>query len=96
MKAGNRLLVAGLATLGMFGGHSISAAVNQASRQVAVSAATNAREIRSDSFGGIGSGLLDQVLRQAYTAKDWGMSRACARMVRKNKLRRRGLGGQKI
>ena len=31
-----------------------------------------------------------------YRPEDWGTSRACAKMVRKNRLRRAGLGGDHI
>lgn len=47
---------------------------------------------REDDFGGLGT----YPRQRGFTPKDWGMSQACARMVRKNKLRKLGISGQRI
>jgi hypothetical protein len=44
----------------------------------------------------IGYGIAPSSLRYGNTPADWGRSAACARMVRKSRLRRLGWGGDKI
>lgn len=63
---------------------------------VAVKNGQTTKELREDYFGGYGKGLLDAIKRDnGNTPKQWGMSRACARMVRKNKLIRYGVAQSK-
>ena len=76
----------------------ISAAQPDAKRDAQTpAAATASNEIRADAFGGgfdIGGALLRE--RAGHSPKDWGMSRACARMVRKNRMIRAGIKTAKI
>ena len=85
MKSGFRTILA--ATLGAFGlgaGHSVAAASSSA-RTIAVAKASeqSSREIVADQIGG---SILRGLFRNNGTPPDvWGRSRACARMVARNR-----------
>lgn len=99
MKQTPRLLLAAAAALGLAGGASSAVArtANESRQHVAVRNGTTNREIKADAFGGYAAGLLGALMRDGgHSPKDWGMSRACARMVRKNRLHRKGVGHARI
>lgn len=74
------LLAAGLGAIGL-GGHKTQAMP------------LHAMPLPDHSFGG-GASFLPK--SPSPTPKEWGMSTACAKMVRKNRLRRAGVAGQRI
>lgn len=84
MRGAFRSFIAGaLAFVGIGAGHTAAAASNS-SRVVAVAKASQdtSREIEADRVGGVLRGLM----RDTGTPPDvWGRSRACARMVARNR-----------
>ena len=85
MKGAFRALVAGtMAAFGLGAGHTAAAASSTA-RVVAVAKASeqSSREIVADQIGG---SILRGLFRNNGTPPDvWGRSRACARMVARNR-----------
>jgi hypothetical protein len=96
------LLIAAAAVLGLGAGQatSSSAPVRSAEQQQAGAALKNGgstKEIKEDHFGGYAGGLLRGLMRdRGNTPRDWGMSKACARMVRKNRMHRMGISHARI
>jgi hypothetical protein len=83
-----RLCIAGLAALGLAGAPT-AAQQGNTSRVVGVAKGgqQTTREIEQDMFGGIGPSLARGLLSGGGCPPDiWGRSRACARMVRKNRI----------
>ena len=92
------MIIAAIAALGLGGGHVVPANVAanaQQSRQLAaIKNGQTTRQIEADHFGGYASGILSALLRDNGTPPHvWGVSRACVRMMRKNRMRRAGVGG---
>lgn len=96
---GNRLIIAALAILGLGGSQSVAAAqrADQTRQAAAVKNGQTTRQIEADHFGGYVGGIMNALHRNTGTPPDvWGRSAACARMVRKNKLRSMGISAQRI
>lgn len=94
-----RALIATLAALGMGGQHT-AAVAHAASQTRQVSAVNNGqttRQIKEDHFGGYSGSIFRGFMRdRGHTPYEWGTSRACAQMVRKNRMRRKGIAGSRI
>jgi hypothetical protein len=96
----SRFLIAAAAVLGLGAGQMASQATHRPAEQRQIAAIKNGmstREIKEDQFGGYTGGMLNALMRDnGCPPKDWGMSRQCSRMVRKNRLHRMGLSHAKI
>lgn len=97
----SRFLIAAAAVLGLGAGQMTSTAAQlrptEQRQLAAVKNGMTAREIKEDHFGGYAGGMLASLMRDnGCPPKDWGMSRQCARMVRKNKLHRMGISHARI
>jgi len=69
----------------------------QSHRVAAIRNGQTTRQIERDHFGGYASGILSELMRnRGNSPRDWGMSQACRRMVRKNRMHRLGVGHAKI
>lgn len=97
----SRILIAAAAVLGLGIGQTASQ-VQQLrpteQRQLnAVNNGQTTRLIEADHFGRYGAGMLRAIMRDGgHTPYEFGISQACARLRRQNKMRRCGLGGQRI
>lgn len=88
-----RILIASVAALSLGYGQQATA---HSSRQ-AVALHNGQRAIQADIFGRYSGGLGQAFLRGSGCPPYlWGISRACARMVRSNRLRRAGVAGHRI
>ena len=86
-----RILIAVAALLGFGTSQALARTTASVSRPLLAAAAQTVatRELQSDDFGGYGNGLFAGLYQsRGNSPRDWGMSRACARMVRKNRLAR--------
>jgi hypothetical protein len=95
----NHALIATLAVLGMGGQQ--AAAVSQSAAQtrqiVAAKNGQTTRQLEADHFGGYVGGIKRALMRDNGNPPHlWGMSKACAQMVRHRRMRRLGIGGQRI
>ena len=93
---GKRLLIAALAMMGMIGGTAIPTRANEQS-PVAIRNGMDTRRIEADHFGDYMEGMLGALWRNTGNPPDiWGRSRAYARMVRKSRMHRMGIGHARI
>ena len=95
-----RALIASIAALGIGFGQNARAANNQGqqSRQMAaIKNGQTTRQIEADHFGNYFGGIGRALMRDGgHTPYEWGISVACRRMVRKNRMHRAGIGHAKI
>jgi hypothetical protein len=88
-------LIGLLAAVGLGVGHSaqVNATNQRTERVAAIPEKSTGRSIALADIGS--SGGLMYILRQSHTPYEWGISRACQKMRRKNHLRSKGVSGQK-
>jgi hypothetical protein len=95
-----RILISFLAAAGLGAGHTASVSAQQNEiRQNAVAngGQQTTKTLEDDVFGRFAGAMRRHAERDyGHTPKEWGMSRACARMVRKNRLRSLGVAGSRI
>lgn len=94
-----RLLVAGLACLGLHSAQSraVASPHETAERQSIAKNGQTTREIKEDHFGGFRDGIRRQWLRApSRTPYEFGISKECAQMRRKNRMRGLGIKGSRI
>ncbi|MEO6569465.1 MAG: hypothetical protein ABIO94_11935 [Opitutaceae bacterium] len=93
-----RILVSILACAGLGAGISSRVAAQQNdARQIAVTnGQKNSKILEADSVGGFGGSLSAMLRRPSHTPYEWGTSRACAQMRRKNSMRAMGIAGSRI
>ncbi len=99
MSSLKRILIGVLAAVGLGAGHTAATAVQQSEvRQSAIAkSGESTKSIEADLFGRYSGGMARQFFRSGgHSPKEWGMSRACARMVRKNRMRALGVAGSRI
>lgn len=101
MKNRTSIALAVMSVLGL-GGHQTTAIspqlrAEQQQQITAVRNGTGSRAIRADLLGSFASGFLGGSMSDGgHPPKQWGMSQACARMVRKNRMHRMGIGHARI
>lgn len=89
-----RLLVAGLSLVGFQANQARAVAQPHeiAARESVAKNGATTREIKEDHFGGFRDGIKRQWMRDGGRSPySWGISKECAKMVRKNKLRAAGV-----
>lgn len=97
-----RILIGFLAAVGLGAGHTASVTAQQTEvRRVATAVANGGQQttktLEDDVFGRYAGSLHRHYNRDhGHTPKEWGMSRACAKMVRKNRMRAAGIAGSRI
>ena len=96
-----RALIASVAALGFGLTQNARVASQQsgsAMRQMAaLKNGQSTRQIEADHFGNYFGGIGRALMRDSgHTPREWGMSVACRRMVRKNRMHRIGIGHAKI
>jgi hypothetical protein len=91
-----RILVSILACAGLGAGITarVAAQQNDARQIAATSGQKNSKMLEADMTGSI-AGSLD-FRRPSHTPYEWGTSRACAQMRRKNSMRALGIAGSRI
>lgn len=97
----SRLAIATLVAFGLAESPMVRASdsntVEQRQQVSAVKNGMETKKLEADHFGSYAAGMLDQILRHGgHAPQDWGRSAACARMVRKNRMHRMGIGHAKI
>jgi hypothetical protein len=64
----------------------VQQSVKTATEQVAIKNGQDIKKTEADIFGSYAGGMLRQIMRNTgHTPYEWGISRACRRMVLKNK-----------
>ena len=85
----------------MGAGHTATVAqqvrANETRQAIALNNGGSTRQIEEDHFGGYAGGMMRQIMREGgHSPRDWGMSKACANMVRKSRMHRMGISHAKI
>lgn len=96
-----RILISVLAAVGLGAGHTASLTAQQSEMRARVAVANGGQQttktLEDDVFGRFAGSMHRHYFRDGgHTPKEWGMSRACARMVRKNRMRAKGIAGSRI
>jgi hypothetical protein len=96
MNLGRKMLVAALACLG-FGGSQAPAIISSTPEARAIiQNGKTTKAIEADMFGRYSGGIGAGFMRGSHTPYDWGISRQCAQMRRKNRMRSLGIKGSRI
>jgi hypothetical protein len=94
-------LLLAAATLAGFGAVNVAPAAVQTTRakqrQATIQNGATTRSIEADMFNSYAAGIGAGFMRSGgHTPYEWGTSRACAKMVRKNRMHAKGISHSRI